>query len=367
VSVSAVNESASDWANDFRFRAAKTRLPVSAMLELTGRCNLRCRHCYLGDQTQRHTKQNEELDTRTIIDSIEQWADAGCLYLTITGGDPLIRPDFHEIYRHAAQRGMLITVFCNATLVTDEIIELFRELPPRLVEVSIYGATPETYETVTQVPGSFIKAWTGIRRLRGNRFRLVLKTMILTINQHEVEAMASQAEAAGCDFRMDAAVFPQLSDGRVQPLELRVDPKVAVELDISSPERRKKWAENIERFRDPPKDGRLYQCGAGLTSFCLDSYGNYLPCLMAVKYTLSGRRGVSFMKMWNNELGEIQKRKPMKTTGDRNEEFRGACSSCPAMNYVETGDEETVSGYMKTIAQLRYQTVLEKENGKKSS
>lgn len=359
------HEDAASWATDFRVRAARDRVPVSAMLELTSRCNLRCQHCYLGDPTEPDAGCDPEMDTESVFNSLDEWAEAGCLYLVLTGGDPMMRPDFNEIYRHAAELGMLITVFCNGTLVTDELIELFRELPPRSIEVGVYGATAETYETVTQIPGSFSKAWKGIHRLHENGFRLTLKTMILTLNQHEVEAMAAQAEALDCKFRFDAAVFPCLSDGSKEPLSLRVDPETVVKFDTESPERLKKWAENIERGCARPESDRVYTCGAGLTSFYADPQGSLSPCLMAKKkysYSTQGRR---FTDIWQTKVSEVRDRQKSRRNGILYGFLQGACTHCPAMNYIETGDEEVESEYMRKTAQLRYETVMKTKKTEK--
>lgn len=364
VSQCVLNEDASGWVAGFRARAARDRIPVSAMLELTARCNLRCQHCYLGSQAEQHLQQDLELDTQAVLSSLDEWAEAGCLYLTLTGGDPMVRSDFCEIYRHAAELGMLMTVFCNGTLVTDEIIDLFQELPPRLIEIGIYGATSETFEAVTQVPGSFDRAWRGVHRLLENGFNVTLKTMILTLNQHEVNAMAAQAEALECAFRMDAAVFPCLPDGGTEPLSLRVDPETAVKFDAEFPDRRKKWAENIERSRNRPEGDQLYTCGAGLTSFYSDSQGSLSPCLMARNYSCSAQNR-SFKDVWQSDLGEIRNRQRAEKKSSLIGIFRGACTHCPAMNYIETGDEEIESEYMKRTAQLRYETIMAMEHREK--
>jgi MoaA/NifB/PqqE/SkfB family radical SAM enzyme len=355
------DNSSRDWAADFRARAARDRIPVTAMLELTSRCNFRCQHCYLGDQTQHHASGGKERSTDQVKDSLREWADAGCLYLTITGGDPMMRKDFSEIYRTACELGMLVTVFSNGTLAGDSIIELFREYPPRLLEVSIYGATAPVYESVTKVRSSFEKAWKGILRLHAAGFPLTLKTVVLTLNEHELEMMVAQAEDLGCKFRYDSTVFPCLADGLQEPLSLRVSPEVAVNHDTRTPERRKAWAENITKKKDRPTDEYLYQCGAGRTAFYADPYGTLSPCLMATKYSYS-TEGRSFMDVWRGDLKEIRERK--RTGGDNilSGKLQGACTHCPAMNFVETGDEEQESDYIRQTAELRYETVMKDEN-----
>jgi radical SAM protein with 4Fe4S-binding SPASM domain len=345
------------WAAGFRGRAARDRVPVTATLELTSRCNLRCRHCYLGSQTDQHARREEERTTEEVKASLREWADAGCLYLLITGGDPMIRPDFAEIYRTAAELGMLVSVFCDGILVTDEIADLFRELPPRKVEISIYGATAQTYEAVTRVPGSHRLAWAGIRRLLDAGVRLTLKTMVLTLNVHEFEAMAARAAELGCEFRSDATVFPCLSDGSTDPLSLRLGPEEIVRWDTQTAERCEKWLENIEKIRDLPESDRVYACGAGRTLFHCDPYGNLSPCLMTRNYRYSAE-GRTFAEVWSRSLGAIQKKVRTKPADCQGGELRGACTGCPAVNYAETGDEEVASEHMRKTTRLRYEAIM---------
>ena len=226
------------WTVDFRARAAQARTPIAATLELTRRCTLRCVHCYLGDQAEQRRLRDRELDAAAVKSAISEWVEAGCLYLTITGGEPMLRPDFPDIYRHAREAGLVVTVFTSGTLVTAEIAALFRKFPPRKVEISLYGATAETHDGITGVAGSHARAWEGIRRLQADGIRVALKTILMTANRHEFEALERQAKAAGAEFRHDAALLPCLHGGSRAPLALRVAPEEAVRADLAAPERR---------------------------------------------------------------------------------------------------------------------------------
>jgi len=345
------------WAAEFRQRAAQRRIPVTAMLELTSRCNLRCQHCYLDEQVLAGGEAQSEMDTEQVKQSLREWVDAGCLYLILTGGDPMMRRDFAEIYRAACELGLLVTVFCNGTLISESILDVLKAYPPRRVEVSIYGATAKTYEAVTRVPGSFKKAWHGIQRLHEAGFNLTLKTMLLSLNGQELEAMQQQADRLGCRFRFDSAVFPRLTDGSDEPTDLRVSPQDAVRYDLSLDDRRKKWAENIERKQNHPEDRRLYLCGAGRTFFYADPCGSLSPCLMTTQYA-NLTKGRSFLEVWEKDFRMFCGKQRTRSDGMLYGAMRGACSHCPAVNYLETGDEEVDSEYMRETARLRYNAVV---------
>lgn len=351
-----------EWTDAFRARAAQARTPIAATLELTRRCNLRCIHCYLGDQAEQHRLRDRELGTEAVKAALSEWAEAGCLYLTITGGEPLLRPDFSEIYRHARELGLVVMVFSNGTLVTDGIVALFRELPPRKVEISLYGATAETHDAITRVPGSHARAWTGIHRLQSGGIRVALKTILMTANRHELEAMERQAAEIGADFRHDAAIFPCLHGGSHAPLTLRVPPEEAVRAAMATPERRAMWREKIEKNAAHPAGDRLYACAAGQTHFHADPFGGLSPCLMAENY-LRTADGRAFQEVWNGDLAEIRGRQRTRAGGSFSGDLRGACAHCPAFNQAETGDEEKESDYMKQTTLLRYQAAMGRPDG----
>jgi hypothetical protein len=91
-------------------------------------------------------------------------------------------------------------VFTNATLVREEHIELFRKYPPRDIEVTVYGASPETYERVTRRPGSFAAFSSGLNRLLESGVKVRLKAMALRSNFHELQAIAAFCRARTKDF-----------------------------------------------------------------------------------------------------------------------------------------------------------------------
>ena len=143
--------------------AVERRIPLNGSLAMTHRCQLRCVHCYLGDERYTPPAPAGELPTAFWLDLLDQVAAAGCLNLLVTGGEPLLRPDFAAVYEHAIRRGLLVTVFTNGTLVDERVVDLFAEWPPQLVEVSLYGASAPVYERVTGIPGSHGRCLRGSR------------------------------------------------------------------------------------------------------------------------------------------------------------------------------------------------------------
>jgi radical SAM protein with 4Fe4S-binding SPASM domain len=355
-----------DWSLGFQQRLMTRRVPFSGMLELTGRCNLGCAHCYLGPQSRQWERRGEELSTERWQGIIDEVAAAGCLYLTFTGGEPMLRGDFSQLYRHARRRGIVVGVMCNGTLVTDEVVQLLRDSPPISIEISLYGATRETYEAVTGKPGSFARCLDGVRRLLDAQLPVKLKTVLLTTNRDEIGKMRKLAESLGVTFRIDGAVFPCLPDQDQAPLSLRVPVEESVERELSDPQTVRNWHEYLELRALEPSAAlatRLYRCGAALTDFFIDAQGRVSPCLMTTlyRYPLEGR---SFLSLWEGELLGVRRKQPGKAYACSTCEAVVVCGACPGLNYQENGDEQEPSRYVCETTRRRWDALHADRTGK---
>jgi radical SAM protein with 4Fe4S-binding SPASM domain len=345
--------STGEYLSQFHAKAAKLHIPLTGSLDLTYRCNLKCIHCYLGGS--HLTAPRKEMDTRKVLSLLDEITEAGCLHLLITGGEPLLRKDFPEVYRHAKQNGLIITIFTNGTLITDPILELFDDLPPQAIEISLYGATLTSYEKITHTPGSYEKCLEGIRRLLNHRLNLSLKTILMSLNTHELFDMEHMAREWGIKFRFDPSLFPRFNGERT-PLDLRIPPEEAVEKEFSDPTRAGNWKKYFEETKGSIWSDNLYHCGAGVTSFHIDPYGFLKPCLMSdnFSYNLSGG---SFLKGWEEVIPRISDMKPDAAYSCNGCEKRYLCDLCPAFFKWENGAEHIRSEYLCAIGNRRFQKV----------
>jgi MoaA/NifB/PqqE/SkfB family radical SAM enzyme len=134
-------------------KVAGRRIPLVGSLELTFRCNLRCVHCYVahGHQGIPGRKELTAGEIRAILEAV---VDEGCFWLLLTGGEPLLRPDFLDIYTDAKRKGLIVTLFTNGTLLSPQIADSLAEWRPFVVEVTLYGRTQETYERMMELIGT---------------------------------------------------------------------------------------------------------------------------------------------------------------------------------------------------------------------
>lgn len=339
----------------FNRKVTRQRIPISGNIELSRRCNLNCVHCYVGEQAEVRKRADRELSTARWQAVIDEITAAGCLYLLITGGEPLLRKDFTQIYLHAKRNGLLVTVFSNGTLIDERTLDLFSEYPPKAVEITIYGSTAGTHERITGVEGSFKRCLHGIAALRARQVNVKIKTMLMTLNQHELFAMQDMARQWGIKFRFDAALFPTFAGDR-SPIRLRVPAESAIKKEFSDEGRASEWKNFYERMRDMPVSDNLYQCGAGQTFFHIDPYGNLQPCLMVtdLKYNLANG---TFMTGWNEVMGQLQEKESTNGYACNRCDQRALCGVCPAFFYLENGAEEKRSDYLCTMGQLRFQEI----------
>jgi radical SAM protein with 4Fe4S-binding SPASM domain len=350
-----------DWLSDkeylqqFNRKVAEQRVPLFGSIDLTHRCNLRCVHCYLGGKAGARGNGKQELGTDQWISIIDEITDAGCLYLLITGGEPLLRKDFKEIYCHAKANGLLVTVFTNGTMVTEEILELFQDLPPRAVEISLYGATAPTYEKITAVKGSYGQCLKGIHSLLDHRINLKLKTILMTLNRHEFYDMETMAKEYGAKFRFDAAIFPSM-DGDKAPLGLRVSPEEAIEKEFSDGDRSRQWKYFFERMQGLSLPDTLYNCGTGLTSFHIDPYGRLQPCLMVTNLRYDLLEG-SFREGWLDVIPRVRERKAGAAYSCNQCEKMALCGFCPGFFELENGAEHIYSEYLCALGKCRFDAI----------
>jgi radical SAM protein with 4Fe4S-binding SPASM domain len=344
-----------EYLEDFAARIDKLRIPFSGSLELTHRCNLNCVHCYLGPQDSRQSHKGREIGTGRMLSLLDEITEAGCLNLLITGGEPLLREDFTVIYRHARENGLLVTVFTNGTTVTDNILQLFRDLPPVEVEISIYGATAATYERITGVTGSYERCLRGIKSLLQNGTRMRLKTVLMTLNSDELYDMENIAKELDVRFRFDAAISPCLN-GDVGPLSLRVPPEEAIEKEMADPMRVERWGTFFAKFKDATLGDNLYGCNAGISAFHLDPFGRLLPCMMTMDIGCDISE-TPFMTGWENILKKIRDRQAGTDFACRGCKKINFCGYCPAFFRLENGREDICSEYLCQMGDLRLQYI----------
>ena len=349
-----------EFSADLHQRQAGQRVPMQVSIEVTRRCPLECLHCYnnlpMGDME----AKRRELTKEEHFKMLDELVEMGCFWLLYTGGEIFARKDFLEIYTYAKQKGFLITLFTNGTIINEAIADYLVEWPPFAIEITLYGRTRETYEALTAVPGSYDKCLRGIKLLKERGLPLKLKTVATSINKHEVMAMRGFAEEElGVEFKFDGQINPRI-DCSQSPLAVRLTPEEVVALDMSAPKSKSEYRRLAQHdLENPPslsKIDTMYFCGGGMNSFAINAQGEMGICVISQQETFDVRQA-SLKHAWEHSLHDLRMRKRSRATKCIQCHIQSLCGMCPANGEMENGDRESPVEFLCNVAHLRAATM----------
>jgi radical SAM protein with 4Fe4S-binding SPASM domain len=341
-------------------------------LEITARCNNDCRHCYINLPAGDKEAQKAELSLEE-IDRIAQAAvDLNAFWCLITGGEPLLRKDFLDIYMCLKRKGLLVSVFTNATLLAQEHIKVFRKYPPRDIEVSVYGVTPETYDKITRKRGSFAAFERGLDLLLQNGIKVRFKAMALRSNVHELPQISEYCRKRTKDyFRFDPLLHLRFDGDARRNEEIkaeRLTPEEIVNIERADPERFESMEKSCDKLIVPEFAhygcNHLFHCGAGNGSFSVSYDGKFRLCssLWHPDCIFDLRKG-TLEEAWRDFIPKVRDMR-----SDRQEfldncrrcPISNLCLWCPAHSHLETGEMDSVVDYFCKVAHARAES-LQKE------
>lgn len=154
-----------EYVNRLFAKSAKRGIPLSGTFELTARCNLRCRMCYIHREENDGEIKTDEFSSEEWLNIAKEAQQCGMLFLLLTGGEPFIRPDFEEIYRRCRELGIIVSINTNGTMIGEKQVELLRKLPPQRVNITLYGASEATYEKLCRSGSAFERAYRAVAML----------------------------------------------------------------------------------------------------------------------------------------------------------------------------------------------------------
>src|SRR5580698_10455939 len=344
------------FSADLHQKHGGERAPMQVSIEVTRRCPLECQHCYNNLPMGDHDARSREMTTEEHFRMLDELVDMGCFWLLYTGGEIFARKDFLEIYTYAKKKGFLITLFTNGTPITERIADYLVEYPPFVIEITLYGRTRETYEALTQIPGSYERCLRGISLLRERGLPLKLKTVPTSINKHEVIAMRRFAEEElGVEFKMDGQINPRI-DCSQSPLAVRLTPEEVVALDMHAPkgisEYRRLAQHDLENTPNLANSDTVYFCGGGMSSFAINAYGEMGICVISQQETFRVQEA-GLKRVWEESLLKLRTRKRTRITKCVECRIQSLCGMCPANGEMENGDRESPVAFLCNVAHLR--------------
>ncbi|MHB0971493.1 MAG: radical SAM protein [Thermoanaerobaculia bacterium] len=311
-------------------RALALAQPLAAHLELTYYCNWRCVFCY----NPRHFDP-ERLSLNDWIPVLDDLRQLGTISLTLTGGEPLMHPEFFGIATAARRRAFAVRIFTNGTLIDDCAADAIAELFPSAVEMSLHGATAETHEKATLKPGSFARMFEAVERLRTRSVRLYLKSPVTSINEHEIDQMIALANSHGLPLRFDATITPR-DDGSRAPLAYTASLKTRRNL-------LRMGLETGSVVTGERKQGDV-NCGLGRTTLAIDPGGNVYPCIQWRHQALGNVRKIRLARLWPDSPVRQHSARVSEDANEMLYNLGGSASRfpfCPALALQASGDALT--------------------------
>lgn len=338
-------------------KAIKNEVALSGTFELTSRCNFRCKMCYVHEECDK----KDAISTEQWLNLGEQAKNAGTLFLLLTGGEPLLRKDFKEIYLGLKKMGFMVSLNTNGSLIHN-YIDLFRENPPSRVNISLYGTDDDAYESLCGVR-LYSKVVENIKELVKTGVAVKINTVFTNENKHQVKAVLDTAAELGVPISTTAYAYPQvrLNDdfgknrGRMSPVE-------AAECTVECEEYRYQGEKFLERAEKilalcNGKKCDTVECRGGRAAYWITSEGimqacGMLPEIKANVFEL-GLDGA-----WQSILSQTKSIRLPKECLTCS--YADICHSCAAMCFAETGSFDKKPDYVCEMAENVYRITLEK-------
>jgi radical SAM protein with 4Fe4S-binding SPASM domain len=304
-------------------------IPISVHLDITYRCNERCVHCYLDHD------DHGEMTTAEIEDVLNQLSNAGVFFLTLSGGEVLMRRDFFEIVEHARRLLFNVKVKTNGVMIREAHARRIRELGVEQVQISVYSHRPEVHDAITKLPGSLKRTIDAIRFLKSQGLKVVIANVLMASNLFDNTGVMALAKELGVSYTLDPTITPKM-DGDTSVLALRIPGS-----DLKQVFHSEELVGNVDEFCAPPPtpgedimDG--LPCSAGHTACYITPYGDVFPC---VQFPLpSGNlRRQKFAEIWQNspQLNEIRSIRARDLPTCSTCAHVGTCTRCPGLAYME--------------------------------
>ena len=330
-------------------------LPIAGNFELTARCNFNCPMCYVHMTQEQVDAAGKELTARQWLDIAKAARDKGMVFALLTGGEPLVRKDFFEIYDGMRQMGLLISINSNGSMLSGPILERFLEAPPFRFNISLYGGSNETYRNMCGIP-VYDRVKENIRALRDAGVDVAINLSITPYNKDDIARIYADAVELDVNVRASSYMYPSVRVNGEQygcgnRLSCADSARYSVEWDklrFTEEEfaiRAQNMANLINNDQDgcPLEEGEGVRCRAGSSSFWMTWDGRMLPCGMLTTPVVNPLE-IGFDAAWEQIRTQTEKiRTPAKCVSC---DYKDICGACAAVYYTETGRFDGVPEYV---------------------
>ncbi len=362
-------------------KAAANRVPLISAFEISPVCNFQCKMCYVRRTKAEAEKEGGVLPADWWIDIAEQAKEEGLLYPLLTGGEPFLYPEIQKLLQAYNKMGLFVTMNTNASLLTEDVIEWLKEIPPFRLNITLYGASDETYYALCGDRKGFTKVRRAVELLEKSDIAYRFNCSLTPQNKHELEQIIRYGQSVGVPVKIASYMFPpirRLEDAfgeneRMTPEESGYQKVLIDYLQLSRESFERNAAyycqfkplEEIDFSKLQEGQGEKMKCLAGKCSYWIDWQGNLSACGMMDTPKISLKEN-KFKEAWEKIVkyadNVICRR---ACTGCPNNKL---CHTCITMVYSETGDKDARPEYfcrMMDAQAKAYRYFLKKyaENG----
>ncbi len=331
-------------------RARQNGTPLAGNFELTCRCNFNCPMCYVHNE-----KKTDLLKTEDWLYLTDEACENGMLFLLLTGGEPLLRNDFKKIYTHAHEKGLIISINSNGSLINN-YLDLFKKYPPVRINISLYASNSDGYKNRCSAD-YFDSVVNNINALREIDIPVKLNAVITKSNCDDMDNIIALSKSLGIPVQISPYCYPQVRLGSAfadnnARLSAEDAGKYSVKSDITlyGEDEFIRKAKLSNKSRIITDDDCSISCRAGVSSFWITHDGKMRACaMMDSPYVDINNK--SFIECWTYIREQTSLlRMPAECAGCPDARF---CRACAAMCYCETGSTdkkpEYVCGMIRSI------------------
>ena len=357
-------------------KAARLGIPLNGTFEVTPLCNMNCRMCYV-------RMDREQQETIAPLRTAEEWLELGrtakergMTYLLLTGGEPFLRPDFRQIMQGLHRMGFVLSINSNGTMIDEKTVEWLKETPPIRINITLYGASDETYGRLCRNPQGFTQVTKAIRLLKEAGILVKLNCSVTPYNAEDLEQIFAFAEKEELVVQATSYMFPPLrrdaskvgwndrfsaEESAIQEAWINVyqNGREAFLKHMES-EEMASLSGDIEEDCMPvdeeapgngdseKKEGERIRCRAGKCSFWVTWDGRFLPCGMLPGENALNVFEAGFDAAWEQSKAEAAAiRLPVRCSTCS---LKDKCRACAAMVYTESGNYHDVPVYRCQMA-----------------
>lgn len=334
--------------------AEKNKIPLYGILELLPLCNMNCDMCYV-------RMSREEVEAKGRLRTLDEWLDiarqmakAGTLFVLLTGGEPLLYPEFRTLYQELRRLGMIVTINTNGTLIDEDWADFFRKNRPRRINITLYGASEETYRNLCHFPEGYERTMRGIRLLRERGVDVKINGSLAKGNMNDRMEIIARGEELDVPVRIDTYMYPSVRE-RSCPynLQARMSPEEAGRAKVEAL-RREMGEELFAKYREKtlelaghtpegdPVPGEM-TCRAGKSSYTINWQGEMRACVVLDEPSVPVAE-TGFSKAWEQV---VQGTSRIRTSAACSAcKLRKICNTCAAGAKAECGAYDAVPEYL---------------------